>query len=181
MICTTALALPVRARTRSHLALRLYPGAIGELLARELRSWAEFGHRLGGHDLVTRLVDHLDELDASRDEVDIELCPPLPYRTRTRSGRPVPTDVTGSLARLRHPELRTALYAALYARRTAYPGPVGEFVARELNTYIDTDMHLGPSALLRRVLDELLTFPGAPRPGLQHGTASGPAVTPVAA
>jgi hypothetical protein len=66
MIRIAGPELPARARTASHAALRLYPGAIGELLARELSSWAEFGHRLGDDWLIARLVNHLDELGSVR-------------------------------------------------------------------------------------------------------------------
>ncbi|MCE3549898.1 hypothetical protein LWC33_00330 [Pseudonocardia sp. RS11V-5] len=33
-----------------------YPGPVGELLARELLLWEDFGHRFGAHTLVSRLV-----------------------------------------------------------------------------------------------------------------------------
>jgi len=38
---------------------RLYPGPVGEVLSRELLTWEEFGYRLGGSQLVMRLVDHV--------------------------------------------------------------------------------------------------------------------------
>jgi hypothetical protein len=56
--CTTTLS--ARARAASQLVMRVYPGAVGELLARELLAWSEIGHRLGGDPLVRRLVDHLE-------------------------------------------------------------------------------------------------------------------------
>ena len=71
--------------------------------------------------------------------------------------------------------MRTALYTGLYARSSAYPGPVGELVARELDGYVTNDMCLAPSALLRRVLDQLLTLPGAPRPQHECGKPHHPA------
>jgi len=40
-------------------ATRLYPGPVGELLSRELRTWGEFGYRLGGSQLIMRVVDHV--------------------------------------------------------------------------------------------------------------------------
>lgn len=43
----------------AHAAKRRYPGAVGEVLHRELVDWSDFGHRLGGHGLVMRLVDDL--------------------------------------------------------------------------------------------------------------------------
>jgi hypothetical protein len=158
MTSRTTTALPTQARAASHAALRLYPGAVGELLARELSVWAEFGHRFGGHNLVAHLITHLDERGAAARER-----PTLQSRRRPRFATAA-TDVAAFTARLRHPEMRTALYAGLYARSSAYPGPVGELVARELDGYVANDMYLAPSALLRRVLDQLLTLPGTPRP-----------------
>jgi hypothetical protein len=38
---------------------RIYPGPVGELLGRELRSWEEFGFRFGSAGLVAALVDHV--------------------------------------------------------------------------------------------------------------------------
>jgi hypothetical protein len=38
---------------------RLYPGPVGELVSRELLTWEEFGYRLGGGQLIMRLVDHV--------------------------------------------------------------------------------------------------------------------------
>ena len=52
--------LPVRARAASIDVVRLYPGAVGELLAREMASWGEFGHRFGGDRLLARLVEHVE-------------------------------------------------------------------------------------------------------------------------
>lgn len=42
----------------------LYPGPVGELLARELRVWTEFGYRFTEGSLLDRLIDHL--LDPAR-------------------------------------------------------------------------------------------------------------------
>jgi hypothetical protein len=159
MAQSTNTALPARARAAFHAALRLYPGAVGELLARELSAWGEFGHQFGGHELVADLIAHLDERGAAaRERLN-----PLQPRRRPHAATAA-TDVAASIAQLRHPEIRTMLYAGLYARSSAYPGPVGELVARELDGYVANDMCLAPSALLRRVLDQLLTLPGAPRP-----------------
>jgi hypothetical protein len=157
MARNTSCALPARARAASHAALRLYPGVVGEFLARELSAWGEFGHRFGRHELIARLITHLDQIAAR------ERLYPLEPARRPRAATAA-TDVAAAIAQLRHPEIRTVLYAALFARRSAYPGPVGELVARELDGYVDNDMCLAPSALLRRVLDELLTLPGAPQP-----------------
>jgi hypothetical protein len=49
----------MRLREAAFRATRLYPGPVGELLSRELFSWEEFGYRLGGSQLIMRLVDHL--------------------------------------------------------------------------------------------------------------------------
>lgn len=58
--------LRARAGAATDLARRLYPGAIGELLARELVAWVEFGHMLGDDWLIARLVAHLDQLGSTR-------------------------------------------------------------------------------------------------------------------
>jgi hypothetical protein len=47
----------MRLRTAAFRVTRLYPGPVGELLSRELQTWEEFGYRLGGSQLVMRLVD----------------------------------------------------------------------------------------------------------------------------
>jgi len=49
----------MRMRAAAIRATRLYPGPVGELLSRELLTWEEFGYRLGGHSLITQLVDQL--------------------------------------------------------------------------------------------------------------------------
>jgi hypothetical protein len=49
----------MRVRAAAFRATRLYPGPVGELLSRELLTWEEFGYRLGGEQLVMRLVDHV--------------------------------------------------------------------------------------------------------------------------
>jgi hypothetical protein len=51
----------MRLRAAAFRATRLYPGPVGELLSRELLTWEEFGYRLGGEQLVMRLVDHVLE------------------------------------------------------------------------------------------------------------------------
>jgi hypothetical protein len=52
-----------RSRTRLRVAAfrarLVYPGPAGELIARELLSWDEFGHRLGGNRMIMRLVEHV--------------------------------------------------------------------------------------------------------------------------
>jgi hypothetical protein len=49
----------MRLRAAALRAARLYPGPVGELVSRELITWDEFGYRLGGGQLVARLVDHV--------------------------------------------------------------------------------------------------------------------------
>jgi hypothetical protein len=48
-----------RIRAAANRARRLYPGPVGEVLYRELISWEEFGYRLGGATVISRLVEHL--------------------------------------------------------------------------------------------------------------------------
>jgi hypothetical protein len=47
----------MRLRAAAFRVTRLYPGPVGELLSRELLTWEEFGYRLGGSQLIMRLVD----------------------------------------------------------------------------------------------------------------------------
>ncbi|OLT05538.1 hypothetical protein BJF90_00130 [Pseudonocardia sp. CNS-004] len=49
----------MRLRAAALRAARLYPGPVGELVARELITRDEFGYRIGGGQLVMRLVDHV--------------------------------------------------------------------------------------------------------------------------
>ncbi|MGI8799721.1 MAG: hypothetical protein ACR2GE_10620 [Pseudonocardia sp.] len=49
----------MRLRAAAHRASRLYPGPVGELLCLELLSWEEFGYRLGGEQMIMRIVDHV--------------------------------------------------------------------------------------------------------------------------
>jgi hypothetical protein len=49
----------MRLRTAALLATERYPGPVGELLARELMIWEDFGHRFGAHSLVSQLVTHI--------------------------------------------------------------------------------------------------------------------------
>ena len=46
-------------RAAAFRARLVYPGPAGELIARELLSWDEFGHRLGGSRMIMRLVEHV--------------------------------------------------------------------------------------------------------------------------
>ena len=46
-------------RAAAFRARLVYPGPAGELLARELLSWDEFGHRLGGNRMIMKVVGHV--------------------------------------------------------------------------------------------------------------------------
>jgi hypothetical protein len=67
-----------RFRAAAHHAKRAYPGAIGELLARELTAHAEFGYRFATDGLLTRLAAEV-------------LSTPVPYEQarRVRGSRPL--------------------------------------------------------------------------------------------
>jgi hypothetical protein len=47
----------MKLRAAAFRATRVFPGAVGELISKELLAWEEHGFRLGGHGLVRRLVD----------------------------------------------------------------------------------------------------------------------------
>ncbi|WP_246631302.1 hypothetical protein [Pseudonocardia nigra] len=49
----------MRLRQAAYRVTRLYPGPAGEILARELIGWEDFGYRLGGGQPVMRLVDQV--------------------------------------------------------------------------------------------------------------------------
>jgi hypothetical protein len=46
-------------RAAAFRARHVYPGPVGELIARELLSWDEFGHRLGSNQMIMKLVEHV--------------------------------------------------------------------------------------------------------------------------
>ena len=48
-----------RLRAAAFRARLVYPGPVGEPIARELLSWDEFGHRLGGNRMIMTLVEHV--------------------------------------------------------------------------------------------------------------------------
>lgn len=57
-----------RLRAAAHHAKRAYPGPVGELLARELTAYADFGYRFAADGLLVRLaVDVLGTTPADRD------------------------------------------------------------------------------------------------------------------
>lgn len=57
-----------RFRAAAHHAKRAYPGAIGELLSREILSWEQVGYRLGGWALMSQVVDQVLEQPTSDGE-----------------------------------------------------------------------------------------------------------------
>jgi hypothetical protein len=62
----------MRLRAAAFRATRLYPGPVGELVSRELLTWEEFGYRLGGEQLVMRLVDHVLKTPIPQPAADAE-------------------------------------------------------------------------------------------------------------
>ena len=58
----------MRLRAAAFRATRLHPGPVGELVSRELLTWEEFGYRLGGAQLVMRLVDHVLAAPLAKDD-----------------------------------------------------------------------------------------------------------------
>lgn len=65
----TAAGMPfheaMRLRAAAHHARRVYPGALGELVARELREQADFGRELAGDGLAARLASEVLRLPAA--------------------------------------------------------------------------------------------------------------------
>ncbi len=57
-----------RLRAAAFRVTRLHPGPVGELVSRELLAWEEFGYRLGGGQLVMRLVDHVLAAPLAKDD-----------------------------------------------------------------------------------------------------------------
>lgn len=49
----------MKLRAAAFRAQRVFPGAIGELLSRELLEWENFGYRLGSAGLIRRIVDQI--------------------------------------------------------------------------------------------------------------------------
>lgn len=49
----------MRLRAAAFHATRVYPGPVGELIARELLAWEEFGYAVARDGLVERLVRHV--------------------------------------------------------------------------------------------------------------------------
>ena len=51
-----------RLRNAASRAMHVLPSGIGELVARELLNWEEFGYRFGSHSLVDRAVREIQIL-----------------------------------------------------------------------------------------------------------------------
>lgn len=49
----------MRLRNAALLARHRYPGPVGEVLAKEITAWVEFGYRFGSSSLIEALVAHL--------------------------------------------------------------------------------------------------------------------------
>ena len=49
----------MRYRAAALRATRIYPGAIGQLISREIIVWSDFGYRLGEHSVVREAVDQI--------------------------------------------------------------------------------------------------------------------------
>lgn len=50
----------IRLRAAAFHATRVFPGPVGEVLARELWAWEEFGYRLGDRSLIWALVVEIE-------------------------------------------------------------------------------------------------------------------------
>jgi hypothetical protein len=55
----------IRIRAAAFRATQLYPGPVGELIARELGVWEQFGYRLDQSGLIARLIDHITHEETS--------------------------------------------------------------------------------------------------------------------
>lgn len=49
----------LKIRSAAFRATRIYPGAVGQILSKELLAWEDFGYRLGSQRLINRLVHEL--------------------------------------------------------------------------------------------------------------------------
>ena len=65
-------------RAAAFRATRLFPGAIGTVLSRELLTWEEFGFRLGNDSTVRELVDQLLKMPTPPPAPDPPPTPPRP-------------------------------------------------------------------------------------------------------
>jgi hypothetical protein len=56
----------MRVRRAAFRATRVYPGPVGQLIAKELNAWEEFGMRLGGHSLIMGVVEAIEQTPEHR-------------------------------------------------------------------------------------------------------------------
>lgn len=56
----------MRIRAAAFRASRVYPGPVGQLIAKELAAWEEFGIRLGGHSLILQVVAAIEQTPEPR-------------------------------------------------------------------------------------------------------------------
>jgi hypothetical protein len=56
-------------------ALDVHPGPVGEVLARELRAYAKFGHRFGGDGLLHRLAADIHAHPSTSGNVRLSVVP----------------------------------------------------------------------------------------------------------
>ena len=64
--------MKMRLRAAAFRATRVYPGPVGELLSREILTWEEFGYRLGGGQLMMRVVDYVLKAPIRAAEIPLE-------------------------------------------------------------------------------------------------------------
>ena len=57
----------LRIKAAAYHARRLFPGPIGDLIAREFFTWVEFGYRMGNNGLVHQAVDAILKMDVATD------------------------------------------------------------------------------------------------------------------
>lgn len=82
-----------RMRADADRATQLYPGPVGELVARELLSWAEFGYVLGPDALLRRVVAELD-VEAARQQRAAAILDRLRASESAADGDPAPVTPT---------------------------------------------------------------------------------------
>lgn len=58
----------------ARVAMRAFPGPVGDFVARELYAWSDFGFRFGGQSETRRLVKHLlDEVGPKLKEQSVRV------------------------------------------------------------------------------------------------------------
>lgn len=73
---------------------------------------------------------------------------------------PIPGDPAGRLP----PYESTRLRAAAHHAKRAYPGPIGDLLARELTAYADFGYRFAADGLVVRLATDVLSTPACPRP-----------------